>query len=146
MAPRIRFHASVEPPPELNPFPADEMERVLLEEGPAGLDGEVQCVLAGDAELAEMNERFRGLTGPTDVLAFPYDPATTGGDLGDVFVSLDRAAAQAAERGEPEAREVWRLFVHGVLHLTGHEHDTDDGARRMTERQEAWVERVFPRP
>lgn len=146
MAPRIRFHASVEPPPELIPFPSDELERLLLEEGPAGLAGDVQCVLADDAELARMNERFRGKSGPTDVLAFPYDPTAAGGELGDLFVSLERAAAQAVERGEPVAREVWRLFVHGALHLAGHEHDTDAGARRMTERQEAWVERVFPRP
>ncbi|HUP18950.1 MAG TPA: rRNA maturation RNase YbeY [Gemmatimonadota bacterium] len=143
MAPRIRFHASVAPPPELDPFPSGALERVLREAG--GIDaGEVHCVLTDDAEMTELNERFRGKPGPTDVLAFPYDPVTTGGALGDVYVSLERAAEQAAERGETLAREVWRLFVHGTLHLAGHEHDTASGERRMIDRQEAWVERVLP--
>lgn len=144
MAPRIRFHASVAPPPDLDPFPSRELERLLREEGRSEA-GEVHCVLTGDAEMADLNQRFRGRRGPTDVLAFPYDADSAGGALGDVYVSLDRATLQAAERGETVAREVWRLFVHGVLHLAGHEHGTGPGARRMTERQEAWVERVLPR-
>ena len=144
MATRIRFHASVAPPSELDPFPSRELERLLREEGTAG-SGEVHCVLTDDAEMAGLNERFRDKPGPTDVLAFPYDPAEADGALGDVYVSLERAVGQAAERGETVAREVWRLFVHGTLHLAGHEHDTPAGERRMTERQEAWVERVLPR-
>lgn len=143
MAPRIRFHASVEPPPELDPFPARQLAELLGEEGVTGA-GVVHCVLADDSELARLNERFRSRAGPTDVLAFPYDPDETGGILGDVFVSRDRAVAQAEERGETPARETWRLFVHGTLHLAGHGHDTPESERRMLARQEAWVERVFP--
>ena len=106
--------------------------------------GEVHCVLAGDAEIADLNGRFRGKAGPTDVLAFPYDPATTDGVVGDIYVSLDRAREQASERGEPIGREVWRLFVHGALHLAGHDHDSDAADRAMRARQEEWVDRVFP--
>lgn len=143
MSPRVRFHASVEPPPELDPFPAAELEALLEEEGVAG-EGEVHCVLTGDEELARLNERFRGREGPTDVLAFPYDPAASEGIVGDVYVSLERAREQAVERGEATAREAWRLFVHGALHLAGHDHDTPANDRRMRERQEAWVARAFP--
>ncbi|MNC91287.1 Endoribonuclease YbeY [compost metagenome] len=64
---------------------------------------------------------------------------------GDVFVSLDRARAQAAERREPVPREIWRLFVHGALHLAGRDHDSDETERAMLAVQEEWVERVFPR-
>lgn len=144
MAPRIRFHALVEPPPELVPFPARALAALFREEGP-GETGEVHCILTDDAELADLNRRFRGREGATDVLAFPYEAGETDGVGGDVFVSLDRAAAQAAERGEPVAREAWRLFVHGTLHLAGHRHDTKADDRRMREREEAWVERVFPK-
>lgn len=139
---RIRFHPSVDPPPELNPFPATALCDLLREEG---LDrGEVHCVLAGDPELAELNERYRSLPGPTDVLAFPYDPATADGILGDVYVSLDRAREQAERAGESVAREVWRLFVHGTLHLAGWTHDTETTEAAMRARQEECVERVFP--
>ncbi len=141
---RIRFHPSVDPPPELKPFPGAVLRQLLRTEG-APDRGEVHCVLTGDEEVADLNRRFRRRAGPTDVLAFPYDPAATDGVLGDIYVSLDRARDQAAERGEPLAREVWRLFVHGALHLAGHDHDTDAKERAMRERQEVWVERGVPR-
>lgn len=139
----IRFHASVDPPPDLDPFPAAMLAELMREEGVED-EGEVNCVLVDDVEIAALNERFRDGRGATDVLSFPYDPAETEGVHGDVYVSLDRAAAQAAERGEPLAREAWRLFVHGALHLAGHDHETDAADRAMRERQEAWVERAFP--
>lgn len=140
---RIRFHPSVDPPPELIPFPASALRDLLHAEGLTGR-GEVNCVLTDDVELEELNRRFRGRSGPTDVLAFPYDPADSGGVHGDVYVSLDRARAQAAERDEPLEREIWRLFVHGALHLAGRDHDSDESERAMLAAQEEWVERVFP--
>jgi probable rRNA maturation factor len=140
---RIRFHPSVDPPPELKPFPGAVLRELLRAEGVADR-GEVHCVLAGDAEVADLNHRFRGKAGPTDVLAFPYDPATTDGVIGDIYVSVDRAREQAEQRGEALGREIWRLFVHGALHLAGHDHDHDETERAMRERQEEWVERAFP--
>lgn len=139
---RIRFHPSADPPPELIPFPASALRDLLRAEGLTG--GEVNCVLTDDVELEDLNRRFRGRSGPTDVLAFPYDPADSGGVRGDVYVSLDRARAQAAERDEPLEREIWRLFVHGALHLAGRDHDSDESERAMLAAQEEWVERVFP--
>lgn len=140
---RIRFHPSVEPPPDLNPFPAPVLRKLLRAEGIADR-GEIHCVLTGDQEIASLNERYRSRAGPTDVLAFPYDPAASGGVLGDIYVSLDRAREQAAGAGEPLGREIWRLFVHGALHLAGRDHDTDESDRAMRALQEEWVERVFP--
>lgn len=142
---RVRFHPFVAPPPELDPFPASALREMLRSEG-IGDRGEVHCVLSTDAEIAELNRRFRGESGPTDVLAFPYDPEVADGVHGDVYVSLDRAREQAASRGEPVERELWRLFVHGALHLAGWDHDTDESERDMNARQEEWVERVFPSP
>lgn len=143
MSLRIRFHASVAPPPELDPFPSDTLVRMLRGEGIPD-EGEIQCVLVDDAEITGLNRRFRDRAGPTDVLAFPYDPLATEGVLGDIYVSLDRARLQAEERGESAARETWRLFVHGALHLAGHDHETREADTRMREIQEEWVERAFP--
>lgn len=135
---RVRFHPSVTPPPELDPFPGGILARLVAQES-GSERGEMHCILTSDAEVAELNRRFRGIEAPTDVLAFPYDPNATEGSLGDIYVSLDRASEQATERGEPVGREVWRLFVHGALHLTGHEHETPEGEREMTRVQEEYV-------
>ena len=127
---RIRFHPSVDPPSELTPFPVSVLREMLRAEGMADR-GEVHCVLGSDDELAALNRTFRGQEGPTDVLAFPYDPEAAGGVHGDVYVSIDRAREQAAQNGEPLEREVWRLFVHGALHLAGRDHDSDEADSAM---------------
>lgn len=142
MAPRVKFHPSVAPPSELTPFPARRLAALLVEQGMP--DGTVHCILTDDAELGRLNERFRRKRGPTDVLTFPYQEVPGGDVRGEIYVSLERAAAQAAERDEAVGREVWRLFVHGALHLAGHDHRTPSTDRAMRAVQERWVDRVVP--
>ncbi|HET9581208.1 MAG TPA: rRNA maturation RNase YbeY [Gemmatimonadota bacterium] len=137
----VRFHPSVPPPADLDPFPGAALARLLESEWPRA-EGEVHCVLTGSAELGDLNRRFRGIDAPTDVLAFPYDPEVAGGSLGDVFVSLPHAEAQAAARKEPVGREIVRLFVHGALHLAGRDHRTPAAERAMIALQEEWVARL----
>lgn len=99
--------------------------------------------LAGDAELADLNARFRGVEGPTDVLAFPGG----GGHVGDVAISVDRALEQggtwtpsrdapsglrAAEVPGGAVAELRLLAVHGLLHCLGHDHAEPQGAAAMT--------------
>lgn len=83
--------------------------------------GELSLTLMDDAGMGSMNRQWTGREGPTDVLSFtlnePGEPL-----VGDVYVGLDRAAAQAAELGEPPARELVRLAVHGTLHVLGWDH------------------------
>ena len=81
--------------------------------------------LTGDAELAELNARFLGVEGPTDVLAFPADEP---GHVGDLAISVERALGQA-EDGVAELR---LLAVHGLLHCLGHDHADPAGAAAMT--------------
>ena len=137
----IRFDQKRLPPEtadlraEVRAFLADEIARGTFDP---------KLGLKQDAFDREFSRLFRGRSGPTDVLAFPYDPADSGGVHGDVYVSLDRARAQAAERREPLEREIWRLFVHGALHLAGRDHDSDETERAMLAAQEKCVERVFP--
>lgn len=143
---RIHFHPLVAPPADLEPFPVEMLAALLMEHGVGGGEGALNCILTDDAELAVLNERFRHRPGPTDVLAFPYTPAVDGSFVADIYVSLDRAAVQARERGESVAREVWRLFVHEALHVAGHAHETDAAEEVMSRVQEQWVERVWPQP
>lgn len=81
--------------------------------------------LTTDAELATLNRGFLGNDDPTDVLAFP---AEEPGYVGDLAVSVERAAAQASEA----AAELRLLAVHGLLHCLGHDHATPAEAALMT--------------
>lgn len=74
--------------------------------------------------MRALNRRFRGQDRPTDVLAFASGSAEL---LGDIVVSVPYAGRQAGRRGEPVARELDRLLLHGFLHLAGYDHETDDG-------------------
>lgn len=95
------------------------------------------CVRLVDRDtMTRLNEQYLGGSGPTDVLAFPLDvpgQATEGPPvlLGDVAISPEVAADQAAERGVEPADEMELLAVHGVLHLLGYDHAEADERARM---------------
>ena len=94
------------------------------------------CVIAADQELRSLNHSFLGHDYPTDVLSFPSgDPA---GDIGEMIISIDRAEAQAAEFGHHRLDEIRILMLHGLLHLTGFDHENDCG--EMAAAEQAWQE------
>ena len=89
------------------------------------------CLLTSDAELRRLNATFLSKDYPTDVLSFP---ALEGEEsLGELAISAPRAKAQAAEFTHPVETEIEILMLHGVLHLLGHDHETDRGAMRRLE-------------
>lgn len=98
----------------------------------------VSCLITTDEEVQDLNRRFRRKDKPTDVLSFPSGQAS--GPLGDVAVSLDRAAAQAAELGHTLEEELRILILHGVLHLIGLDHETDNG--EMARLEMRWRKRL----
>lgn len=98
----------------------------------------VSVLLCGDGRMRRLNREFRKVDRPTDVLSFP---AGEPGFLGDVAIDVPYAARQARKRGHPLDREVQLLLAHGVLHLLGHDHETDDGT--MFRLQRRLVARVF---
>jgi probable rRNA maturation factor len=115
--------------------------RLLREVGRS--KAELSIALVDDAEIAELNARYRGVEGATDVLSFSLlegAHAERRGDLlGDVVVSLDTAAVQARRGRRSLDDEVLRLLIHGTLHLLGHDHERDDEARRMrAEERRVW--------
>ncbi len=97
-------------------------------------DCSVSVVLAGDETVARLNASYRGIARATDVLSFSggiLDPGTGLLHLGDIVISLPRAAAQAAARHAPLEHEVLLLAVHGTLHLLGHDHARAAAKKRM---------------
>lgn len=90
---------------------------------------EFHCLITGDKELQELNQRFRRKNYPTDVLSFP-GPDGRGGELA---ISLARARAQAGKFGHGVEDELCILMLHGALHLAGLDHEADDGAMARAE-------------
>jgi probable rRNA maturation factor len=93
---------------------------------------EVSVLFCGDGAIRTLNRRYRRMDAPTDVLAFP---AEGGGLLGDIVISVPYAARQARRRGERPAREIDRLLLHGLLHLSGYDHETDGGEMDALEKK-----------
>jgi probable rRNA maturation factor len=105
-------------------------ERALGQIGKSGASATIAFV--SDRAMRRLNRDFRGRDAATDVLSFPHEPdkfeQAAENDLGDVVISVERAAAQAAGNGLDFELEVAQLILHGLLHLCGYDHETDDGA------------------
>lgn len=110
-------------------------------------DGHLSVALVNNRAIARLNRQWRGKDGPTDVLSFPYvelegavpDRRAIAKQLqlevGEVVISLERARQQAEEYGHSLDRELAFLFVHGLLHVLGFDHETPDEEKDMFSRQ-----------
>ena len=100
-------------------------------------DVEVSCVLVDDERIHEINREYRHIDRSTDVISFAMEdndqfyvegmPRT----LGDIFISVDHAKKQAEEYGHSLRREMSFLFTHGIIHLLGYDHMTDEQEKEM---------------
>jgi probable rRNA maturation factor len=108
-------------------------------------DADLTIALVDTARIQGLNKDFLGLDAPTDVLSFPADepdPETGRRYLGDVAISMARAAEQALEGGHDLEGEMQLLVIHGVLHLLGHDHVEPVEKERMWSIQAALLERL----
>ncbi len=89
-----------------------------------------------DVEMCKLNSQFRGKNLTTDVLSFPYETDEFDADkdfLGDIVISIEQAERQAIENNLSLENEVFQLILHGILHLLGYDHETDNGEMNMLE-------------
>jgi len=91
------------------------------------------CLITSDQEMRRLNREFRRQDYATDVLSFPS--ADAGTFLGDIAISFAKAKEQAAEHGHSVSQEVEILMLHGLLHLLGMDHETDNGEMARTENE-----------
>ncbi len=93
-------------------------------------DSSATIAFVSDKRIRELNRQFRGVDKATDVLSFPAEEKF---NLGDVAVSVDTAAVQAKENGLTFDEEIAQLILHGLLHLCGYDHETDNGEMNRLE-------------
>ena len=101
------------------------------------LRGDVSVLLTGDRQIRRWNRDFRGKNKATDVLSFPAMPldGVPSAMAGDLAISVETAEEQAKEQGHALAEELKVLVLHGILHLAGYDHETDDGTMARVERR-----------
>lgn len=105
------------------------------------MDAEVSLTLCGDATIRALNRQWRSIDAPTDVLSFPLlDDGVSDHDgellVGDIIISLEKAARQADDYGHSLKRELLFLFVHGMLHLLGYDHHDEQERLDMRAEEE----------
>jgi probable rRNA maturation factor len=86
----------------------------------------IQVILTGDEDLRRMNRDYRGRDAPTDVLSFDLRDDHGAGVDGEIYISLPYARRRASRRHRSLESEVLHLTVHGLLHLAGHDHETEE--------------------
>ncbi len=108
-------------------------------------NGDIDLVLTSDETIKAINAEYRGTNKPTDVISFAYlevtDYKKAKGDIivGDIFISYDTAKKQAKKNKIRIDEELESLFVHGLLHLFGFDHRTDEEEEEMEE----WAKKVI---
>lgn len=118
---------------------------ILTAEGVPG-KASLSITFVGADDIADLNERFMGKHGPTDVLSFPIEDASPGAppislrdgpplELGDIFISTEVVAAHADEYGVAFSDELYLMVTHGVLHILGWDHQTVADAQAMESRE-----------
>lgn len=117
----------------------EEIGNFLLRLEGRSLMCELSIILVDNSYIQELNLTYRGYDAPTDVLSFNLqDDIDEEGErvLGDVVVSAEKAQEQAQTFGHTLKEEIAFLCVHGILHLLGYDHETDEAEQEMNEKQE----------
>lgn len=99
----------------------------------------IELILVNDSEIRTLNKNFREKDAPTDVLSFPYDEVYEEMPIGSIVISVETAQKAADSLGHTLDDELKLLFIHGLLHLLGYDHEIDEG--EMREKEEEIVKR-----
>ncbi|HSL61737.1 MAG: rRNA maturation RNase YbeY [Desulfotignum sp.] len=114
-------------------------------------DHEISIVIMDDGQIRELNQSFRGISAPTNVLSFPMQEGefsgVTPGLLGDVVISAQTAGREAADAGITLDERLSQLLIHGILHLLGFDHEAGETeADEMETRSRELLRLVEPNP
>jgi len=120
-------------------FFVEKLEKIVSE---LKLEGAITVKIGDEEESLHLNKEYRKRDYPADVLSFSFNEDLPDGFyLGDVFVCYPIAVAQAKENNISLEEELFTLMVHGILHLAGHDHETDSG--EMLLKQDELIKAYF---
>jgi probable rRNA maturation factor len=130
----------------LEPGWLETVAKRVLEAEKAAAKSEVSLVVSDEEMVRQLNRHYRGQDEPTDVLAFATHDEAIGlprfilapdglSHLGEVIIAYPQAAKQAEEHGHSLKKELTVLLIHGLLHLLGYDHETDEAEAKMQARE-----------
>ena len=93
---------------------------------------DIELIVTDNDDIQKLNAEFRGIDKATDVLSFPYEQMKNA-PLGTIVISVDKVQQVAKELGHSAQEEFTLLFIHGLLHLLGYDHEVDNGEMRLEE-------------
>jgi len=96
-------------------------------------DKDIELLLTNNEEIQQINRDYRNIDKPTDVLSFPYDNFSPF--LGSIVISIDKTKEESKKLGHSIIEELKLLFIHGVLHIMGYDHEVDNGEMRQKEEE-----------
>jgi len=108
-------------------------------------DSELSIVFSDDTRVRDLNDRYRGKEGATNVLSFPGDSThddAFGPMIGDVILALETVANEAGTSGQPLTHHMTHLVIHGILHLLGYDHQTPPEAEIMEQLETRLLEQL----
>jgi len=96
---------------------------------------EIELIICDNSYIQELNKTYRDKNIPTDVLSFPLVDSFIGLPLGSLIINIDKVQEVALKLGHKNNEEIALLFIHGILHLLGYDHEIDSGEMRQKERE-----------
>lgn len=110
-------------------------EKLLNEIATAITTKDIELIITNNEEIQILNKEHRSINKPTDVLSFPLEFDLPNMPVGSVVISEDFVKQKAKEYGHTDQEEFFLLFIHGVLHLVGYDHEIDNGEHRHKEKE-----------
>jgi probable rRNA maturation factor len=95
---------------------------------------DIELLLVDKNEIQSLNKEYRGIDKPTDVISFPFEKVPNS-PIGSIVINIDKVIEKSAELGHSENEEFALLFLHGLLHILGYDHEKDNGQMRAKERE-----------
>ncbi|MBN2012535.1 rRNA maturation RNase YbeY [candidate division KSB1 bacterium] len=105
-------------------------------------DAEITIVFADHPYIIDLNTKFLNKTTTTDVISFPLSDDDSPVLVGEIYINIDQIAVQSVEFHESFFRELNRIVVHGVLHLTGYDDTSDSAKKQMTAREDYYLDLI----
>jgi probable rRNA maturation factor len=142
---RVEVSAAEVPLPEWTPAFTRYIEKALARLRKTNWD--LSVLLCNDGYIRSLNSRYRGKDEPTDVLSFNLGETVIEGEEerflpGDIVISLDTLGENAAYFGVSEQEELRRLIIHGILHLDGMDHQSNEAGEPMLQLQEKLLNEI----
>ncbi len=112
-------------------LPVEKLEKIAK----SLTNREIDLVICDNETIKELNREYRGIDKATDVLSFPMEGEADTIPLGSIVISSDKVYQKAEEYAHVPQDESTLLFIHGLLHLLGYDHETDNGEMRGCEKE-----------